>query len=294
MKSKRYFSFKPLYLAVLIAASSHHVQASYLQPALTQGHAFAGLVWWHEDALYEKDQNGNVKKIEVNVNEEGKRTATAHIFGDIEGIALDYSFGYNSTLDHPTDELVLDFDGNVDVAYSHGYDGVSGNGFTVGTDTFDMTLKFKQDKTLYVGVPVGGGADAAFELTDYENEGKTKAVNLTIVGGSIVTKFDRDFSDAGYGLSVFGTWKNDNGGVKPGYIIVNNESIKLSLHDVFCDFLGAIKVSEFHYLRFSDSIRVASPQIDLCNVPRGSGDHRRAAFFLLRRLAASFHRNRAD
>lgn len=98
-----------------VVAVSH---AAYLTPALTQGDDFNGLVWWHEGALFAKDQNGEIQQLSPVTDENGHRVTTAHIDGDVSGIALDYSFGWQSSLNHPTDELVLDFDGNVDVGYT--------------------------------------------------------------------------------------------------------------------------------------------------------------------------------
>ena len=228
MNKNSSFRIKPLSLAVLLSIAFESYSADYLTPALTQGDDFNGLVWWHEGALYAKDINGDVQKLNPVTDDDGYRTTTAHIYGDVEGIALQYSFGWQGASNYPTEELLLDFNGNVDVAYSSDqYKGVSGGGFMVGTDTFDMTLKFQEGKTLYVGTPLSNSeAAAAIELTDYiDNEGNSDPVNLSIIGGNIVTHFARDFSDEDTGLSVFATFQNDNGSIKPGYITVENESI---------------------------------------------------------------------
>ena len=211
--------------------------ADYLKPALTQGDEFAGLVWWRDGALYAKDEEGKVQKLDVVTDETGHKVTTANIKGDVSGIALDYSFGWQSSLKHPTDELVLVFDGNVDVGYTDQdkWQGIQGNGFMVGSDTFDMTIKLQDDKTLFAGTPVGDG-DAIFSLLDYGNEGKTSSVNLNILGGNIVTYFERNCNksyDPESGIAVFGAWQNLNGGILPGTITVNNESINATLADNF-------------------------------------------------------------
>lgn len=206
--------------------------AAYLENALTQGDKFNGLVWWYDGALYAKNEQGIVEKLDIITDENGYRSATANIKGDISGIALNYNYGWQSSLTHPTDELILSFDGNVDVGYTNqnSLDGVSGGGFTVGTDTFDMTIKMQNDKTLYVGTPAIDH-NAAFKLIDYVNEEKENPVNLKILGGNIVTHFERNYdSDT---VSVFGAVMNLNGSIKPGTITVNNKSITSTLADNF-------------------------------------------------------------
>ena len=217
---------------VLLNIIQGNVYADYLKPALTQGDNFDGLVWWHDGGLYAKDEDGEVKKLDIEKDENGHRTATANIKGDVSGIALDYSFGWQSSLMHPTDELILNFDGNVDVGYTdqNNWEGISGNGFTVGTDTFDMTIKLQNDKTLFIGLPKGA-TDAAFALVDYENAGKANSVNLSVLGGNIVTHYEGVYDDDN--LAVFGAWTNKNGGIDPGTITINNESITATLDNDF-------------------------------------------------------------
>lgn len=227
--NKKNFCKTAIALAVLSPFAS---SAAYLTPALTQGDDFNGLVWWHDGELYAKDQNGDVQQLEAVKDENGHRVTTAHIYGDIQGIALDYSFGWQGASNYLTDELVLEFDGNVDIAYSSDeYEGVSGNSFMVGTDTLDMTIKLQEGKTLSVGTPFQNlSSNAAFELTDYvDNEGNRDPVNLNIQGGNIRTHFDDEYSDQDLGLSVFATFKNDNGGILPGSMTINNESIVATL-----------------------------------------------------------------
>lgn len=212
-----------------VVAVSH---AAYLTPALTQGDDFNGLVWWHKGALFAKDQNGEIKQLSPVTDENEHRVTTAYIYGDVSGIALDYSFGSTSSLNHPTDELVLDFDGNVDVGYSQDdWEGISGNGFMVGSDTFDMTIRLQDDKTLYVGTPLGGPR-AAFALLDYVNEGKTDSVNLKVLGGNIVTHYKGSFTSEN-GLAVFGAWTNLNGMIAPGTMTINVDSISSTLAEDF-------------------------------------------------------------
>lgn len=221
-----------LAMLVMLSLLQTTAYADYLKPALTQGDKFDGLVWWHDGELYAKNEDGVVQKLEIVTDTDGHRVATANIKGDVTGTALDYSFGWQSSLTHPTDELILSFDGNVDVGYTNqnNLDGVRGGGFTVGTDTFDMTIKMQNDKTLYVGTPASDH-NAAFQLFDYVNEGKENPVNLKILGGNIVTHFERNYdSDT---VSVFGAVMNLNGYIKPGTITVNNESITSTLADNF-------------------------------------------------------------
>lgn len=221
-----------LAMLVMLSLLQTTAYADYLKPALTQGDKFDGLVWWHDGELYAKNEDGVVQKLEIVTDTDGHRVATANIKGDVTGTALDYSFGWQSSLTHPTDELILSFDGNVDVGYTNqnNLDGVRGGGFTVGTDTFDMTIKMQNDKTLYVGTPASDH-NAAFQLFDYVNEGKENPVNLKILGGNIVTHFERNYdSDT---VSVFGAVMNLNGSIKPGTITVNNESITSTLADNF-------------------------------------------------------------
>ena len=224
---------KVLATLVMLSLMQGTAYADYLKPALTQGDEFAGLVWWYDGALYAKDEEGKVEKLDVVTDETGHKVTTANIKGDVSGIALDYSFGSQSSLKHPTDELVLVFDGNVDVGYTDQdkWQGIQGNGFMVGSDTFDMTIKLQDDKTLYVGTPKDG-ANAAIELVDYVNEGKNGSVNLNIKGGHIVTHYEGDYNDED-NLAVFGAWTNENGPIEPGKIIINNESINSTLDDNF-------------------------------------------------------------
>lgn len=219
-----------LAMLVMLSLLQTTAYADYLKPALTQGDKFDGLVWWHDGELYAKNEDGVVQKLEIVTDTDGHRVATANIKGDVTGTALDYSFGWQSN--RPTDELVLEFGGNVDVGYTNqnNWEGISGNGFMVGTDTFDMTIKMQDDKTLYVGTPIGH-ADAAFALLDYGNESKTDSVDLNIIGGNIVTHYDGGYDYES--LAVFGAWENLNGGIKPGVITVNNQSITSTLADDF-------------------------------------------------------------
>ena len=219
-----------LAMLVMLSLLQTTAYADYLKPALTQEDKFDGLVWWHDGELYAKNEDGVVQKLEIVTDTDGHRVATANIKGDVTGTALDYSFGLQSN--RPTDELVLEFGGNVDVGYTNqnNWEGISGNGFMVGTDTFDMTIKMQDDKTLYVGTPIGH-ADAAFALLDYGNESKTDSVDLNIIGGNIVTHYDGGYDDES--LAVFGAWENLNGGIKPGVITVNNQSITSTLADDF-------------------------------------------------------------
>lgn len=231
---------------ILLALAHGVVSAAYLKPALTQGDQFDGLVWWHGGKLYAQDAQGTPQELAVSTDETGHRTATAVIQNDVSGIALDYSFGWQSSLTHPTDELVLDFKGNVDVGYTDQteWEGISGNGFMVGTDTFDMTIKMQNDKTLYVGTPLGS-TDAAFGLIDYGNEGKTDSIDLNIIGGNIVTHYAGGYDCES--LAVFGAWQNLNGGIKPGAITVNNQSINATLAEDFDAADTIISGTELNY-----------------------------------------------
>lgn len=59
---------------------------------------------------------------------------------------------------------------------------------------------------------------------------------MNILGGNIVTYFERNCDkiyDPESGIAIFGAWRNDNGGILPGTITVNNESIKATLADNF-------------------------------------------------------------
>ena len=231
---------------ILLALTHGVVSAAYLKPALTQGDQFDGLVWWHSGKLYAQDAQGTPQELAVSTDETGHRTATAVIQNDVSGIALDYSFGWQSSLTHPTDELVLDFKGNVDVGYTDQteWEGISGNGFMVGTDTFDMTIKMQNDKTLYVGTPLGS-TDAAFGLIDYGNEGKTDSIDLNIIGGNIVTHYAGGYDCES--LAVFGAWQNLNGGIKPGAITVNNQGINATLAEDFDAADTIISGTELNY-----------------------------------------------
>lgn len=58
---------------VMLSLMQGSAYADYLKPALTQGDKFAGLVWWHADAIYAKDVNGNVQELDVVTETDGHR-----------------------------------------------------------------------------------------------------------------------------------------------------------------------------------------------------------------------------
>ena len=212
-------------LATLVMLSLMHgsVYADTLTPVLTQDDS--GLVLWQDGKLYVKDESGQKQELTVNTDENGYRTTTAVIEGDINGYALDYSFGFTDENDRPVDELILEFNGNVNVAYgpeNHKYTEIQGSGFTVGTDTLDMTLKFQDDKTLSVGIPLGSHYGSLC-LEDYGNGGH----DLTILGGNLEIGLDREFKGDSK-FAAIALWENYNGSVTPGVMTINNNSINIT------------------------------------------------------------------
>lgn len=221
-----------LSLAVILTFPFTSNATQYLQPALTQGDDFAGLVWWHDGKLYAKDESGYVQELQA-VNVDGERVTTAKIYGDIEGYTLGFNFGWQASTQYPTNTLVLDFQGNVNVGYgvdSPYTDAAAGDVAMVSTDTFNMGLKFQNDKTLYIGSPRED--DTAIELIDYISAGGTPTSsinNMYIQGGHLVTRFDEAYEENGGKLIVIGSYKNFNGPILPGDLTINNQSVSMTL-----------------------------------------------------------------